>query len=173
MSRGIAIAASAFVLCALSGCGGSGGPVSYIGAFDNEVDYIQWQQSPSGQLRGTVTADHLSGTAPTLILSASTVPFTGTVNGSSVSLTFRRLFDLNAHVGGIISGSTLTLDIAQSDGLIQSAHFTAGSLDAFTKVLARLRRQIQNANTRAARAQAQQRRARHRHGRRGRPGVIA
>ena len=161
MPRKTLIAASALALIALSSCGNSGGPASYIGAFGNEVDYIQWQQSSSGQLHGTVTADRLSGTAPALTLLVSTTPFTGRVNGNSLSLKFRRPFDLNAHVEGWIRGSALTLDIAQSDGLIQSANFSAGNLEAFRKIITRLRRQIQNANTRAAQAQA-----RHRSGRR-------
>ena len=131
------LAASAFALAALSGCGSSGGPASYTGAFGNEVDYIQWHQSSSGQLHGTVTAGRLSGTAPALTLTVSTTAFTGNVSGSSVNLAFKRLFDLNAHVEGWISGSTLTLDIARPDGLIQSANFKAGSPEAFKKVIAR------------------------------------
>jgi len=158
MPRKTLIAASALALIALSSCGNSGGPASYIGAFGNEVDYIQWQQSSSGQLHGTVTADRLSGTAPALTLLVSTTPFTGRVNGNSLSLKFRRPFDLNAHVEGWIRGGALTLDIAQSDGLIQSANFSAGTLKAFKKVIARIRRQIQKANTRAAQAQARRRR---------------
>ena len=154
MSRVTVIGASALVLLAVSGCGGSGGSDSYVGAFGNEVDYIHWQRSSSGQLHGTVTADHLSGTAPALTLRVSTTPFSGSVSGRAVSLTFRRLFDLNAHVAGWISGSTLTLNIGQSDGLILSAHFSAGGRDAFNKAIVRLRRQIQHANTRAAQAKA-------------------
>lgn len=155
MSRSAIIAASAMALLVLPGCGSSGGPAAYVAAFSNEVDYIQWQQSSSGHLQGTMTVDQISGTAPTETLSANTTPFTGNVNDSSVSLTFGGLFGITANVVGSASGSTLTLQVPQSDGTIQSASFTQGNLTSFNTAVATLRRQIHADNARAAQAQAQ------------------
>jgi len=155
MSRSTVIAASAMALLILPGCGSSGGPAAYVAAFGNEVDYIQWQQSSSGHLQGSMTVDQISGTAPAETLSVNTTPFTGNINGSSVSLTFGGLFGTTANVVGGISGSTLTLQVPQSDGTIQSASFAQGNLTAFNRAVATLRRQIQTDNTQAAQAQAQ------------------
>ena len=154
MSRNTAIAASALVLLALAGCGSAGGPASFVGSFDNEVVYIHWRPSSSGQMHGTATVNKLSGTAPTLTLSATTIPFTGTINGNSVSLTFGRPFGLTAHVRGKINGNILTLQLPQANGLIQVAGFTAGRLGTFNKEIATLRRQIQSFNARAAKHQS-------------------
>lgn len=150
------IATSALTLLVLPGCGSSSGQAAYLGTLGNEVDYIQWQQSSSGQLQGTVTAGQVSGTAPALTLSVNTTPFTGNIDGSSVSLTFSGLFDRRAHVVGTISGNTLILQLPAANGLIQSAGFTKGDLSAFNNVVARLRRQIRTDNARAARHRRKQ-----------------
>jgi len=139
------------MLLALAGCGSASGPASFVGSFNNDVVYIHWQPSSSGQMHGTATVNKVSGTAPTLTLSATTIPFTGTINGSSVNLTFGRPFGLTAHVHGKISGNILTLQLPQANGLIQVAGFTAGRLNTFNKEIATLRRQIQGFNARAAR----------------------
>ncbi|HCU95297.1 MAG TPA: hypothetical protein DHU96_22335 [Actinobacteria bacterium] len=75
-------------LLAVTGCGGSGGPASYLATGASSADFIQWQATSSGHLEGTLTDDRMSGTAPGETLSVNRWPFTGTINGNSVTLTF-------------------------------------------------------------------------------------
>jgi hypothetical protein len=56
--------AVAVALLGAAGCGSSGGPAAYLGTSGTEVSFIQWQESSSGHLQGTIMEDRASGTAP-------------------------------------------------------------------------------------------------------------
>jgi hypothetical protein len=154
MRRAVFGVTSALALAALAGCGHSGGPAAYLGSNATEVVFIQWQQSSSGQLQGTIFDDQASGTAPGKTIAATSSPFTGSVNGGSVTLHFSGFLGIQANVAGSLSGNTLTLQIPQSGGTIQQDTFTAASVSAFNTAVATLRNRIHNANTVAAQAQA-------------------
>ena len=61
-------------LLAVTGCGGSGGPASYLATGASSADFIQWQATSSGHLEGTLTDDRMSGTAPGETLSVNRWP---------------------------------------------------------------------------------------------------
>jgi hypothetical protein len=154
MRRAMILATSALALLALAGCGNSGGPGAYLRTGAKDVIFIQWQESSSDHLQGTITEDQVSGTAPSETITANSSPFTGSVNGSSVSLRFGGFLGIQAYVAGTLSGNTLTLQIPQASGTIQQAAFTAASVSSFNKVVATLRSRAQIANTAAAKTQA-------------------
>jgi hypothetical protein len=90
MSRADLLAAFALMLLlALSGCASPGGPAEYLRTTATEITLIQWQESSSGHLRGTVIDDQESGTEPGARISVHSAAFTGDLNGTSVSLSVR------------------------------------------------------------------------------------
>jgi hypothetical protein len=157
MGRTALLALSALALLALSGCGNSGGPAAYLHADPGEVVFIQWQQSSSGQLQGTVTEDQVSGTAPNETISASSAPFTGNANGSSVSLTLHSLLGFAATLVGTLSGNTLALQVPQSGGTIRQQTFAAAGVSSFNAAVAALRGRVHRVNVQAAAALVRQR----------------
>ncbi|HEX7994331.1 MAG TPA: hypothetical protein VF506_10440, partial [Streptosporangiaceae bacterium] len=70
-------------------CGGSEGLASYVAKDQGVVVLIRWQATSPGQLRGTFTAAQASGTPPTMRVTSSSTPFTGTISGRNVTLDFR------------------------------------------------------------------------------------
>jgi hypothetical protein len=158
MRRTVMLVVSAVALLAVPGCGSSGGPAAYLGTGASEVIFIQWQQSSSGHLQGTFIQDRESGSAPSLTISPTSAPFTGNVNGSSVSITFTGYFGASANVVGSLNGSTLTLQIPQASGTIQQDTFSASSVSSFNSAIAALRSRIHHVNALAAAALAQHQR---------------
>lgn len=157
MRRAAMLATSAFALLTLPGCGHSGGPAAYVRTSAGEVIIIQWQQSSSGRLQGTFIEDRESGSPPSLAISPSSAPFTGNVNGSSVSMTFTGYLGASASIVGTLNGNTLTLQIPQTGGTIQQDTFSASSVSSFNTAVAALRSRIHHVNALAAAALAQQR----------------
>jgi hypothetical protein len=154
----IAGTAAATLLAAVS-CGGSGksdksgGPASYLAVSNSNVAFIQWQAASNGHLHGTITESNAGGSAPAETLSASSAPFTGTMSGSSVTLTFAVLYFLQTRARGTLSGSTLTLGVPQSDGAIQQAKFSQSDEASYNRAIVTLRSTIRHANLLAARQQ--------------------
>lgn len=137
-----------------AGCGQSGGgPMTFISQGHGDATLIQWQQSASGTVTGTYTYDHSTGTAPGESLSTTTTPFTGSVVGGSVALTFTGAFGIRANVTGTLSGSVLTLNVPQANGTMQQEAFTAASTNDFNNDVAALQGQIKSDNARAAQAE--------------------
>jgi hypothetical protein len=50
------------------------------------VEYVTWQPVGNG-IQGTIAYDSPTGTAPNETVSVQSVPFTGSINGSTVSIT--------------------------------------------------------------------------------------
>jgi hypothetical protein len=148
------LVAALVMLAAVSGCASSGGPAAYLGTSSTEVVFIQWQQSSSGHLQGTMTEDQASGTAPAETVSVTSAPFNGSANGSSVSLHFTGPLGAQAAITGTLNGNTLTLQIPQSSGTIQQDTFATGTVSGYNKALATLRNRIRTANYAEAQAQA-------------------
>lgn len=156
------IAGAAVMLLAIVSCGGSSGstssdgPTSYLAASNSKVAFIHWQASSHGHLRGTITYRNAGGSAPAEKMSVSSVPFTGTIRGSSVRLTFGALYFLHTDADGILSGSRLTLHLPGSDGAIRQVTFSQSDVTSYHSAIAALRRSVGHANQLAAQQQGQQ-----------------
>lgn len=159
MSARLAVtAASVAALVALVGCGSSGGPAFYVATGAGDVAYVSWQEDSSGHLTGTLTEDQVSGSLPTETLSVNSAPFTGNISNGTVSISVNGgMFGSTLNLTGTASGNILTLQIPQSDGTVQSATFTSGTLSDFNSAVDKIRRSMNSANAAAyARQQAQQ-----------------
>src|SRR5215472_5984920 len=155
MIRKTIVLASAVAALAVPGCGSSGGPASFVGSNSTEVVYLQWQQSSSGDLTGTITDDQLTGTPPDESLSTDTASFTGNVSNGSVSITAEGFLGINATLTGTLSGGTLSLQVPASDGTIQTDTFNSAGVSTFNADVAGLRRAAGRANGQALAAQKQ------------------
>lgn len=159
MKRFIVACTTAAMLLAVVSCAGSassadsaGGHATYLANDKSEIAFIQWRSTTGGHVRGTLTADDIGGAAPAASLSVNSVPFTGTVHGTSVDLTFAHGLFLQSHAQGRLTGSSLTLAVPHADGAIHRTTFTQSSRSAYNSAVAALRRSAQHENLLAARA---------------------
>jgi len=162
MKRLIIAGTAAATLLAAAGCassrssGGSGGsgkpgdPASYLAVSDSRVAFIQWRATSRGRMDGTITEGNVGASAPAETLSVSSVPFTGTRSGSSVTLTFADLYFLQTQAQGRLSGSTLSVQVPQSDGTVKQARFTQSDEASYNRAMAKLRDRVRQANQTAA-----------------------
>ena len=166
MKRLIIAGTAAATLLAAAGCAssrssaGSGGsgrpgdPASYLAVSDSKVAFIQWRATAKGRMQGTITEGNVGASAPAETLSVSSVPFTGTRSGSSVTLAFAGLYFLQTQAQGRLSGSTLTAGVPQSDGTIKQATFTQSDEGGYNRAIAKLRNRVRQANQMAAQQQS-------------------
>lgn len=145
------------MLLTLTSCTGSAssahsadGPATYLANNKSELTFIQWRITTGGHIRGTLTADSIAGAAPAASLAVDSVPFTGTVHGTSVNLTFAHGLFLHGRAYGRLSGSSLTLAVPHADGAIHTTKFTRSSRSSYNRAVAALRRSAQHENVVAA-----------------------
>jgi hypothetical protein len=159
MKRFIVASATAALLLAGAGCTESAtpahsadGPAAYLESNKSELAYIQWRITAGGHAQGTLTADNIGGAAPAASLAENSVPFTGTVHGTSVSLTFAHGLFLQRHADGRLTGNSLTLAVPHSDGAVHTATFTRSSSSSYNRAVAALRTSAQQENLQASQA---------------------
>lgn len=162
--RGAVFAAA---LAVLAGCGGGGGHVTlkspsstgessattaagdalpgWVGSDGSLAMYLTWTEN-SGSLSGQLTtAEIVDGD-----VRSSSAGFTGTRQGSSVTLSFSR--------GGIafsgqVGGSTLTLGFPNNDGTVRTLTLTHGSSSTYNAAVAQMRTNVVAAQTERQRQQ--------------------
>lgn len=157
MKRLIAPCAAVTMLLAVASCSGSDTsprPTDAVGTYlannKSEIAFVQWRTTAGGLVRGTLTADNIGGAAPAASLSENSVPFTGTVHGTSVNLTFAHGLFLQSHASGRLTGGTMTLAVPYADGAVHSTTFTQSSRSKYDHAVAALRRSAQQENLLAA-----------------------
>jgi hypothetical protein len=142
---GVALAAAA--------CGSPSGPVGYLYSAPSGVLYMQWQPDQSGNgIQGTMTEDGTTGTAPSETISVTTVPITGSINGSSVVIRPQGLLSTGT-LNGTLNGNSLTFSVVTSSGSIQPGTLTQADTAAYNAAVASFRARIRQDNVEAARAQ--------------------
>jgi hypothetical protein len=130
--------------------GKPGDPASYLAVSDSKVAFIQWRTTSKDHLDGTITEGNASASAPAEMLTVSSVPFVGTMTGTSVMLTFAGMYYLQTSAQGRLSGSTLTAEVPQSDGTIQQAKFSQSDEASYHRAMAKLSSRIRQDNLMAA-----------------------
>jgi hypothetical protein len=157
MKRFIVACTTTAMLLAVASCTGSAtsahsadGPATYLANNKSELTFIQWRITTGGHIRGTLTAGNIAGAAPAASLAVNSVPFTGTVQGTSVNLTFARGLFLHSRAYGRLSGSSLTLAVPHADGAVRTTTFTRSSSSSYNHAVAALRRSAQHENLVAA-----------------------
>jgi len=154
MKHFIIACAAVGVLLAVAGCTGSSttsvhsadSPGTYLANDKSEIAFIQWRTASRGHVAGTLTADNIGGAAPAASLSENSVPFTGTVSGKTVNLTFASGLFLHSTAQGTLTGNNLTLAIPHADGTIHRTTFTESNRSRYNRAVAALRATAQHEN---------------------------
>lgn len=134
----------------------SSGPSSFLASNSSQVEFIQWQPAASGGIQGTIASDQASGTAPNETVAVQSVQFTGTVNGSSVTMNIDGGFLVGIRtLNATLNGGTLSLSFVGSGGSIQTSTLVQSSTSAYNTAVAALHKQVSHANLLAAQAEAQ------------------
>lgn len=163
----IAAATMVFAALTLAGCtsandvataGDANPPVEtgqnvYICAGDTSATLLQWNNL-HGALSGSYTEARLSGTAPGEKVSSDNASLTGTLSGSSVTLSINVLV-FTQPLSGTVKDQTLTLNVPQSDGTLQPATCQAGSLEQWNQLVTLLGGKADSDNTAVLQQQAQ------------------
>lgn len=140
----------------VAACSGSSRQASYLAVNGSKVDFIQWQPTSGSGVQGTVTVTSVSRTVPRERVSTKKHRFTGTIHGSSVTLTFSGS-RADAKIHGTLNAGGLTLHAPPAEGAIQSGTLTRSDTSNYNAAVAALNRRIQHANSSAERAQGQAR----------------
>jgi hypothetical protein len=93
-----------------------------------------------------------TGQAPNLSTTSNTLRITGTMQGSTITLSF----DDGPDAFGTLSGGSFTLNFPQPDGTLSPITFNSASASQYNSVLTNLKQRIAQANQTAANAQALQ-----------------
>src|ERR1700759_4607406 len=106
-----------------------------------------------------MTEDGIAGTAPSETVSVTSVPITGTVNASAMTIpiqdTLSSLFG-SGTLNGTINGSTLTFSVVTSSGSIQPSSLAQAGTGAYNAAVTALHAEVRQDNTAATQAQAAQ-----------------
>jgi hypothetical protein len=121
----------------------SGEPVGggYIATGDGFVEFIQWTDN-DGNLTGAIQAVTTTNQPPREQTSSNTVSVTGTLQGSTLSITF----DGQPAEFGTMSGNGFTLNVPQSDGSLASVSFRAANATDFNSAVAAFDQNVHAAN---------------------------
>ena len=140
--------------------GSTGSSGSFVGKASNAVVFITWTQSAgqlSGELeQGTLHTDSGSGQESVATESDS---FTGTVSGSSVTLTLSQGLGATSNLTGRLSGSQLDLNYPGQGGGVITLQMQAGTANDYNQDLSGLQSYAGQANAQVQQAQAAQQRA--------------
>jgi hypothetical protein len=112
--------------------------------------FLQWHDTSAGHLVGTATGAAESGTPPHARVSGSSIPLSGTKNGSTVTLTFTVpgfFGSSQKQVNGSLNGGTLTLQITQADGTIKDLTFVKANTSSYNSAVAALRQKARRASS--------------------------
>jgi hypothetical protein len=140
LQRSLAVAFYLLVSCfALASCFGSGPPDGYLATGSTSVSFMQFTEK-NDQLTGHLQSVEETNDVPPRTQS-STTAFTGTQNGSSVTITLS-IFGLSSSVTGTLNGNTLTLAIPQTDGHLKNETFTGASVQQYNQAVDALQKQV-------------------------------
>jgi hypothetical protein len=135
-----------------AGCGARSGPAYYVGTDGTAVALITWSASHSGRATGSITADTLSGIAPSETVDVQTAPVAVRVNGRDVSFSGSRIDALTGPgITGTLSGGTLRITAPSASGYLESAVLRPATRAVYQADLAKLRQRASHNNTAAKR----------------------
>jgi hypothetical protein len=133
-----------------AGCGARSGPTYYVGTDGSAVALIRWSAPHTGRATGSITADTLSGSAPSETVEVQTAPVAVRVNGRDVSFTGSQINALTgSRITGTLSDGTLRITAPGASGYLESAVLRPGTPAVYQADLAKLRRRASHNNTAA------------------------
>lgn len=124
---------------ALVSCFSASPPDGYLATDTKSVFFIQFT-AKNNQLNGNIQGvEETSDTPPQT--KSYTEAFTGTQNGSSVTLTVS-IFGFSSSVVGTLNGNTLVLDVPQQDGHLQTETYIGASTQQYNQAVDVLRSNV-------------------------------
>lgn len=158
MKRVVALGGAA--LC-LASCGaGSSSQGSFVGAASNAAVLIQWTRNGS-QLTGELEQALLQGggSSGQESVSDQSIAFTGTVSGSSVTLSLNQGLGSTTNLTGTLNGGELDFNYPGQGGGLITIPMRSGTASDYNADLSHLQGQAGQANAQTAATQAAQQRA--------------
>jgi hypothetical protein len=123
----------------LASCFSPAPPDGYLATAVNGAFFIQFT-AVNNQLSG-----HMQGIAETNDVppqtKLSSTAFTGTLNGSSITIT-ESVFGFSSSVTGTLDGNTLTLEVPQPNGHLQSEAFNGASIQQYNQAVDALQKKV-------------------------------
>jgi hypothetical protein len=116
----------------LSACGSKSQPASYMAKDTDRLGYLQWNKTDQA-LAGTLTLSTLDPKTTDITSEAS--PFTGSLNGSTVTLKLVHPVDGSSTWSGPVSSSSVTLSHTTTDGQTDTLTFTEATTTAYHAAL--------------------------------------
>jgi len=157
---GAKIALSAAALTLMVGCGAgsillfqhvTAKPDGYLSTDPTAVAFIQFNEDANNHLTGSWQVVEVNSDQK---ITSEDTGFTGSINGSRVSLTFSAL-GFSTTITGTLNGDTLTLQAPDSTtGYIATAVFQAANIQQYNAAVALLRQHVAATITQAALDQA-------------------
>lgn len=130
--RFVAIVAVCFSCSSLVSCFSSSPPDGYLAKRADGAVFFQFT------VNGNQLSGHMQGIAETNAVPPQAKSFStavmGTVNGASITITISA-FGFSSSVTGQLLGNTLTLDVPQPDGHLQSENFQGASLQEYNQAV--------------------------------------
>jgi len=134
------------------GSGGANGAHSYVGSTPDVVLYVTWNRD-GDKLTGTVAEGELDDT--THDVQTNRASFTGTVNGSAVSLDLRASFGGNSALTGTLNGDALSLEYLQGGQGVVTVQLKQAGAGVFNAALTTLSDQVEQSKADAQSAAAE------------------
>ncbi|MFF4530774.1 hypothetical protein ACFY1P_16055 [Streptomyces sp. NPDC001407] len=120
------------------------GVVGYLAVDPTSVTYLQWQADSTGSLKGTENSATVTGAPPDSSVKTGTTSCYGQISGTSVTI------DIGLHTDhGVLSGASLTLNVAQPDGSIRPIAYRRATPSDYNGALATLNSTMQHTDARA------------------------
>jgi hypothetical protein len=114
-------------------------PRSYVAADDTGALFVQWVEHDS-TMNGTYQVTSVDATSGTAEVTSQSLDFTGIQDGSHITMTFHGLLGATSTINGTLSFRTLTLEIPQPSGEIQSVVLVPGDASDYNAAVASLQR---------------------------------
>ena len=126
------------------------GTVGYLFSGPGAIVYLQWQLDGSGRFSGTSLNAAVNGAPPNETVEVGTTPIEGQINGTAVTI------DIAGHTDqGVLSGSTLALNVVQTDGSIRAITYRPATPADYNSALAQLQQAAQGDDAKEQQQQSQ------------------
>ncbi|MGA7911388.1 MAG: hypothetical protein WCC30_07560 [Candidatus Dormiibacterota bacterium] len=142
----------------LLGCGGNS-QQGYLAQSNASAQFLQVTRNGSN-LSGNLQSASISSSDPTTVTTFN-ASFTGTTDGTAITLTFPQGLGFATSISGSYSGDHIQLSVPQSDGTLSTEDFAPSDTNAYNTAVQALHQQAQQAQAdqqaaTAAQQQAQQ-----------------
>ncbi len=138
--------------------GSTGTSGSFVGWSSNAAILVQWTRSGS-QLTGELQQALLTGSGTSEQVSNQSMAFTGTISGSSVTLSLNQGLGSVTNLTGTLSGQDFDMGYPGQDGTVITIPMTPGGAPQFNADLSTLQGDAGQAQTEASQTQAAQQQA--------------